>query len=416
MNGSITPQIKRNTLLLFLTQALVATGSQLLPALGGLIMLRFTDALAFVGLTYSIRKIANALMSYPAGKLADAWGRKPVLYIGLIQMGVGSILVYYSIAADSFTLFIGGLVFGGMSVGTLGQLTVAAIDMYPAAQRGEGVSYVLVGRSLGSIGSPILVWATTSYAASKSLDSLGVPWLIPPILVVICGVLIYFIRPDPLEFAKNKGRFYTEIEAKHSVASDARKMSTSSLLRKYPVIAAIVNGTLASAVMTMIMALSTVLLKQNNYGLTVISVAIGLHALGMYGFSTVFGRLADRRGRKLVFIIGSIILAFSGLATPLTSDYWAITSGLFLVGLGWSAVNVGSTAMLGDRVPPTSMGQIIGIHQLVGGALGIFIPTLGGILAEDFGFPAVGMASLILSIPILLIAFKLSESTPGVYE
>ncbi len=117
-----------------------------------------------------------------------------------------------------------------------------------------------------------------------------------------------------------------------------------------------------------------------------------------------------------MFIIGSIILAFSGLATPLTSDYWAITGGLFLVGLGWSAVNVGSTAMMGDSVPPTSMGQIMGIYQLVGGALGLFIPTLGGILAEDFGFPAVGIASLVLSIPILLVAFKLSESTPGVYE
>jgi hypothetical protein len=69
----------------------------------------------------------------------------------------------------------------------------------------------------------------------------------------------------------------------------------SSLLRKYPVIAAIINGTLASAVMTMIMALSSVILNQYNYGLSMISVAIALHAVGMYGFSTVFGRLADRR-------------------------------------------------------------------------------------------------------------------------
>ena len=77
-------------------------------------MLRFTDALAFVGLTYSIRRIANALMSYPAGKLADARGRKPVLYLGLLMLGVGSIMVYYSIATDSFLIFIGGLVVAGL--------------------------------------------------------------------------------------------------------------------------------------------------------------------------------------------------------------------------------------------------------------------------------------------------------------
>ncbi len=57
----IPPQIKRNTLLLALMQALIATGSQLIPSLGGLIMLKFTDTLALVGLTLSIGGIASPL-------------------------------------------------------------------------------------------------------------------------------------------------------------------------------------------------------------------------------------------------------------------------------------------------------------------------------------------------------------------
>ena len=169
----IPPLIKRNTLLLAVIQALVATGFQLIPSLGGLIMLRFTESLAFVGLTLSIGSIARPIMAYPAGMLADARGRKPVLFLGLVLASVGSILVYYSVTADSFWIFIGGLVVYGLGLGALGQIIVAAIDMYPSAQRGEGVSYVLTGTSLGSIGSPILVWATTSYATSHGLDTLG---------------------------------------------------------------------------------------------------------------------------------------------------------------------------------------------------------------------------------------------------
>jgi MFS family permease len=188
------------------------------------------------------------------------------------------------------------------------------------------------------------------------------------------------------------------------------------LIRKPSVIGAIINGTLALGVMMMMMALASVILRQNGYSLTMISVAIAIHVLGMFGFSTIFGRLADQRGRKLLFYIGSIVLAFSGLVTLLTSDYWAITGGLFLVGVGWSAVNVGSTTMMGDSVPPTSMGQIMGINQLVGGALALFIPTIGGTIAQSYGFPAVGIASLVLSAPILFVAFKLHESSPGVYE
>jgi MFS family permease len=377
-------------------QALIATGFQLIPSLGGLIMLRFTDALAFVGLTLSIGRITSPVMAYPAGRLADSRGRKPVLYLGLLLGSVGSIMIFFSVA--------------------LGQITVAAIDMYPSAQRGEGVSYVLSGNALGSLGSPMLVWATTSYATTHGLDALGLPWLVPPVLLVLCGAMVYFIRPDPLVIAKDKGQFYSGLEIKKKAGSGEDKMSVSLLLRKFPVVGAIINGTLALGVMMMMMALSSVILRQNDYSLTMISVAIALHVIGMFGFSAIFGRLADRRGRKLMFYIGSVVLAFSGFVTPLTSEYWAITGGLFLVGVGWSAVNVGSTAMMGDSVPPTSMGQIMGINQLVGGVLALFIPTLGGTIAQSYGFPAVGVTSLVLSLPILLVAFKINENSPGVYE
>lgn len=412
----IPPQIKRNTLLLALMQALIATGFQLIPSLGGLIMLRFTDALALVGLTLSIGRITAPLMAYPAGRLADSRGRKPVLFLGLLLGGVGSIIIFYSVAVSSLGVFLGGLVVYGLGLGALSQITVAAIDMYPPAQRGEGVSYVLSGNALGSLGSPMLVWATTSYATTHGLDALGVPWLVPPVLMALCGVMVYFIRPDPLEIAKDKGRFYPGLEVKKKAASEGPKVSISSLMRKPSVIGAIINGTLALGVMMLMMVLATVILRQNDYSLTMISVAIAIHVIGMFGFSAIFGRLADQRGRKLLFYIGSIVLAFSGLVTLLTSDYWAITGGLFLVGVGWSAVNVGSTAMMGDSVPPTSMGQIMGINQLVGGALAIFIPTIGGTIAQSYGFPAVGVASLVLSAPILFVAFRLNERSPGVFD
>ncbi len=88
----IPPQIKRNTLYLALIQALVATGFQLVPSLGSLIMLRFTDVLALIGATLSMGKITGPLMSYPAGILADRRGRKSVLLLGVGLCGAGSLL------------------------------------------------------------------------------------------------------------------------------------------------------------------------------------------------------------------------------------------------------------------------------------------------------------------------------------
>ena len=75
-----------------------------------------------------------------------------------------------------------------------------------------------------------------------------------------------------------------------------------------------------------------------------------------------------------------------------------------------------TVAILGDSTPPTSMGKMMGVNQLIGGASSLFLPALGGFLAQNYGFPSVGVASMMLSIPILLLAIRLREPSPGTYD
>jgi MFS family permease len=413
---TIIPQlIKRNTIYLALTQALIATGFQLIPSLGGLIMLRFTSVLALITMTLSIGRITGPLMSYPAGYLADRRGRKAVLFLGMGLCGVGSLLIYSSIMTSFLVGFIAGLVFYGLGLGALVQITVAALDMYPKRLKAEGMGYVMTGTSLGSIGSPLLVWTASNVAATYGLDELAIPWLAPPVLMVVTAMMVSRIIPDPLEIARNIGDYYSgePVVMKKQVPIDVK---VSNLLRTFPVQVALVNNALGFAVMLMVMSLSALMLRQNGYSITLISACIGLHVFGMFGFSSVFGRMADRMGRKKMMYVGSIVLGISGLLSPLTANYWIITIGLFLVGLGWSANNVATTAMFGDSTPPTSMGRMMGVNQLIGGASSLFLPAIGGYLAQNFGFPSVGVVSMLLSVPILLLAFRLKELTPGNYN
>ena len=413
----IPPQIKRNTLYLALTQALVATSFQLVPTLGALIMLRFTDMLALIGATLSMGRITGPIMSYPAGILADRRGRKSVLFLGMGLFATGSLLIYYSVISNNLIVFMAGLVINGLGLGALRQTTVAAIDMYPRRLKAEGMGYVMTGTSLGSIGSPLLVWATSNYAASHGLDELAIPWLVPPFLIALSGILVYMIKPDPLEIARNISDYYPgEVISKGKQAVRESSVKVSELLRRLPITISLANNALSFAVMSMVMSLSAIILRQNNYSVTLISVCIGLHVFGMFGFSSVFGRLADRMGRKKMMYIGSVVLGISGFLTPFTSEYWIVTTGLFFVGLGWSINNVATTAMLGDSTPPTSMGQMMGVNQLIGGAGSLIVPTLGGYLAQNFGFPAIGVASIIIAAPILVLASRLREISPGIYD
>ncbi len=414
---AIPARIKRNTLFLSITQALLATGSQLVVSIGSLIMLRFTDALALVGLTLSIGTITGAVASYPAGYMADARGRRLVLFLGLILSGSGFVLIYYAVIVNSVWVFILGLVINGLSIGALGQITVAALDMYPSSIKAEGIGYVITGKSLGSIGSPILVWATNNYATSHGMDNLAIPWLASSVLILLSGIFVYSIKPDPLEIARNLSIFYPKellVQGKRAISQ--RSVKFAEFVRRRPIIIAIVNGVLASGVMLILTSLSSVILRLNSYSVTMISVAIALHVLGMFSLSSIFGRMADKWGRKTIIFIGSIILGISGLVTPLTTGYWPITFGLFFVGVGWSAVNVGLTTMIGDNTPPTLIGRMMGINQLVAGISGLFIMILGSSIAQIYGFPAVGFVNLVLSAPILLLVLKLKEPTPGTYD
>jgi len=47
-----------------------------------------------------------------------------------------------------------------------------------------------------------------------------------------------------------------------------------------------------------------------------------------------FGRMADRNGAKKIMIVGAMVTGFGGLITPLSTDYFVETFGIFLVGLG----------------------------------------------------------------------------------
>ncbi|MBT7186691.1 MFS transporter [Candidatus Bathyarchaeota archaeon] len=413
----IPPHIKRNTLYLALVQALVATGFQLIPSLGSLIMLRFTDVLALIGATLSMGKITGPLMSYPAGLLADRKGRKSVLLLGVVLYGIGALLIYYSVISISLNVFMVGLVVNGLGMGALRQVTVAAIDMFPRRLKAEGMGYVMTGTSLGSIGSPLLVWATSNYAANHGMDELALPWLVIPFLMVLSGVLIYMIKPDPLEIARNITDHYPgEVISKGKQAVEQSKVKIGELLRELPIKISLANNALSFAVMSMVMSLSALILRQNKYSVTLISICIGLHVFGMFGFSSVIGRLADRMGRKKMMYIGSVVLGISGFITPLTSNYLIVTTGLFFVGLGWSINNVATVAMLGDSTPPTSMGQMMGVNQLIGGAGSLLVPAIGGYLAQNFGFPAVGTACVLITVPIMFLASKLRETSPGVYD
>src|SRR5688500_14112616 len=79
----IPPLIKRNTILLALTQAFVGMGNQVTPTLAPIIVVEMLRSAALSGLGTSILGVSRLIIAYPVGWLTDRYGRKAGLMLGL---------------------------------------------------------------------------------------------------------------------------------------------------------------------------------------------------------------------------------------------------------------------------------------------------------------------------------------------
>ncbi len=414
----IPPLIRRNTLLLAATQAFVGTGTQLVPTLGGIMIERLLGSLALAGLGTSLLYFARLLIAYPIGWVMDTYGRKVGLMLGLVLSLIGAVGVGLAVAWGSFPVFVAGLLVFGIGVGAGQQLRTAAADMYLPERRAEGLGYVLTGALLGALGGPVLIGAAQAGAGPLAFDSTALAWLLVPVMLVPSMALVLLIKPDPKEIAADLGRFYPGYRRPAHAEQDIVLANGAGLwawLAHYPLRVAFLAMFAAHGIMTMMMALTPLAMSHSGHALTMISVAVGLHVVGMYGLSLPLGRLADRVGRRNVILAGLAILAFGTLLVPLTPDYWVATAGLAFVGVGWSCVNVAVTALIADTVPAAERGRAVGVVDSFAGLASIVLPLAGGPLVEVAGFTGLAMLGVALVVGPAVLAVRLSEPAPGQY-
>jgi MFS family permease len=206
----IPPAVKRNTLLLAVTQAFVGVGNQMVPTLGVLMVLQLLGSPVLAGIATGILGGCRVLVAYPIGALTDRHGRRVGLVLGLLLSLVGALALGWSMAGASFSVFLLGLVLFGLGVGAGQQLRVAAAEMYPPSRRAEGVGYVLMGSLVGAFGGPLLITLAEALSPRLRFDPLALSWWLLPIVLLPSLGLVRLIHPDPKEIAANLPVYYPD--------------------------------------------------------------------------------------------------------------------------------------------------------------------------------------------------------------
>jgi len=291
------------------------------------------------------------------------------------------------------------------------------MDMYPVERRGEGMGYLMTANIVGSFLSPVFTEAMIPVADFLAVDVYAVILLVGTMLLGSASIFILRLKPDTKEIAMNLSSYYPDSVANASAENvGTENVSPLRSILFFPLLAAFIASALAWGDMSMMMSLVSVILHQHHVALTLINFSITLHVFGMYGLSFPLGWLCDKLGRKVVTMLGGVILGAGALLTPITSVYWIIALAIFLVGLGWSAANVATTALITDVTLAERRGRILGANDMIIGLSSLSLPAFGGLVISGLGLVAFGLSGLIIAVPILLVMLPLREVRPGKYS
>jgi EmrB/QacA subfamily drug resistance transporter len=128
-------------------------------------------------------------------------------------------------------------------------------------------------------------------------------------------------------------------------------------------------------------------------------------------FLLSFGRLADIRGRKAMFITGFTL--FTVASTLCASSQTGIQLILFrsIQGLSAALISATSTAIVTDVFPSSERGKALGINTMavyMGLSVG---PTLGGFLVQSLGWRWIFLVNLPIGVLVVIVSLlRLKES------
>jgi MFS family permease len=402
----IPPLIKRNTALFALSQSFVGSSTQLGYGLGPLMVVGLTGSASLAGLTVALFGISRFLVAYPVGKITDSYGRKPGIQLGLALSLVGVVVVGTAMLLHAFVALVIGMTIFGMGFNAAQQLRVAAADMFPPQLRAMALGFVASGSIIGLVISPILMWLSEGIARRHGLEPLALPWLMVPTLILMGMVLVTWVKPDPKQIGLNLSRYYPDHVAPPELrvaAEPNAHFSARTLWQRRDARRAIVANCAGQGNMSIVMVLTSLVLAHHGNTLTAIAFSHMFHSAGMYAFTIPLGRMADRIGREQVMYPGVAVTLAGALFVTFGGEYWSVTLGTFLVGLGWSAANVSSTALIADLVPTAQRGRAIGVSDSGAGIMTVLAAAVTGPLVECTSLPAAGIAAALIAVVPLAV-------------
>jgi MFS family permease len=361
--------------------------------------------------TFGVGYVARPIGSFFLGHLGDKYGRKKVLILTLILMGISTFLVgclptYQQVGiAAPILLVVCRLLQGLSAAGEQAGANSMSLEHAPANRRAFFTSFTLSGTQGGLI-LATLVFIPIGTMPEASLLAWG--WRIPFYFsAVVVGVGIW-IRKTLEETPAFK--------AAQKTAPKKVKLPVVVLFSENPWgVVRIIFACFYSVIST-VFAVYTLSYGVNQMHIaksTMLTVVVLANVIALAAIP-LWAMLADRVGRKPVFIFGTL-----GCAVLVWPYLWSIQSmnvplifvlGLLLSGIVYSANNGIWPAMFNEQFDTRYRLSGTAIGTQIGFALGGFAPAIAGTLMKTGGWTYVAVFASATAIISAIAAMTFRET------
>ena len=334
----------------------------------------------FGGAASATVTIGTAVMSQILARIMNGGTRRAGLQAGYLLAIVGGIAAGVGAELRSLPAFLFGLLlFGnGQAANLLSRF--AATDLAEPLARARSMSRILFASTFGAVLGPVLIApAQTAGEAWFGWGRYTGPWVFAGAFFLVSLLNVTFrLRPDPLAVARQR---VGDLDPGHRQAR-----SDSVAFGDADARIALMAMVISQMTMVTVMTMTPVHLKAHGHESTSPYV-ISLHIAGMFAFSPIVGRLADRGGRHLTIVVGAVLLVFATVLSAASGDEAALLfPALLLLGVGWSCGLIGGSSLLVDSVPDVVRVKIQGRADLLMSLLGGVAGFSSGFIREAIGF------------------------------
>ena len=336
-----------------------------------------------IGLAFGIYGLTQAILQIPFGMSSDRFGRKPMIYLGLLLFMIGSLVA--GVAEEIEWVIIGRAIQGSGAISAV--LTAFLSDLTSDKSRTKGMA--IIGASIGLTFAISLV---ISPILNKFIGVPGIFFLMAFLACIALGVVKFFIQ-EPSN--KKKIKSATSKDIKNILNNfDLNRLNFGIF-------------TLHASQISMFMAVPFYLLDQGQLSLDQHWSIYLLVLVISFIFTVPMIIFSEKNYKSKTFFIFSIFLIF---LTQFLFIYFAdgiigIIIALIVYFIGFNYLEASLPSLVSKLAPIQRRGLALGVYN-TSQSLGIFVGgSLGGLIASFYSYQGAFLFCSLLIITLVVFIY-----------